>query len=165
LGKRPRVYRGGARVRGGCGRGSSAAGPGRVAPLRWLRRGVGSRARGAGCREKGARRLHCPVVERRQERAGVTQASAGAGKKGRPFRYPVARRATRRRRAGAGSGVAGVGRKGKADGWVPPVSCPERKGGGSSRGLRRWAGPACAREKEERRQMGSGRVGNGLVAR
>jgi hypothetical protein len=84
--KRPRVYRGGARVRGGCGRGSSAAGPGRVAPLRWLRRGVGSRARGAGCREKGARRLHCPVVERRQERAGVTQASAGAGKRRRPFR-------------------------------------------------------------------------------
>jgi hypothetical protein len=79
----------------------------------------------------------------------------GRGEKGRPFRYPVARRATRRRRAGAGSGVAGVGRKGKADKRDPPVSCPGRKregrpgrfaklGWAGSRGLIRVRG----REKE-----------------
>jgi hypothetical protein len=69
----------------GCGRGFSTVGPGRVAASRRLRRGVGlglaARAVGVqGKKERAAVALRCRGAETGAH--GVTQASAGAAKRG-----------------------------------------------------------------------------------
>jgi hypothetical protein len=119
----------------GCGRGSSTAGPERVATSRRLRRGgrvCGTGDRGVG--EKGSARgrlRRCRGAERRAGWLLTRGCGAAAGKKGGKRGAGGWRRLSRSgaERSGGGAragepGLRAVGRKGKADGWGPPVSCP-----------------------------------------
>jgi hypothetical protein len=101
-------------------------------------RGTGARSGCAALSRSG---------DRRARLAGdVRERGRGEGRKEEKGRRAVggACREAGRRSGGERAGDPGVAgeRKGKADGWVPPVSCPGWKGGEASRRVARlgWAG-------------------------
>jgi hypothetical protein len=123
----------------------------------------GARAGGCGgCRGAGTGERGCQV----------TQGERGRGrgrkeKRERAVAAPVATRERRRRGAERREPGEGAGeRKGKADGWVPPVSCPGRRKRERAKCFAVWAGPAHVGwfARGERREKADGLGLRGLVA-